>query len=162
MSEVIHSQVTHSQVIQEPVVSKGGILAAAALVLFVLASVTTVRLTGVGEVRMALPAALESRDFRFEDGSNGAVLVYDAGNKQLVDTLAPGSNGFIRVVLRGLARERKLGDIGAEPPFRLTRFVNGQLMLTDMSSGKRIDLAAFGSANTAAFARLMSLGGSAT
>lgn len=156
------SEVTHNQVIREPVVSKGGVLAAAAMILFVLASVTMVRLTGVGEVRVALPAALESRDFRFADGRDGAVLVYDAGNQQLVDTLAPGSNGFIRVVLRGLARERKLGDIGAEPPFRLTRFVNGQLMLTDTSSGKRIDLAAFGSANTAAFARLMNLRGHAT
>lgn len=151
-----------SQVIREPVVSKGGILAAAALILFALASVTTVRLTGVGEVRMSLPAAVESRDFRFEDGKDGAVLVYDAGSQQLVDTLSPGSNGFIRVVLRGLARERKLGDIGSQPPFRLTRFVNGQIMLMDTSSGKKIDLAAFGSANTAAFARLMGLGGRAT
>lgn len=156
------SKVIHSRVVQEPVVSKKGVLAAAALVLFVLASVTAVRLTGKGEVRMALPAAAESRDFRFEDGKDGAVLVYDAGSRQLVDTLSPGSNGFIRVVLRGLARERRLGDIGAQPPFRLTRFINGQLTLTDTSSGKQIDLAAFGSANTAAFARLMNLGGHAT
>ena len=138
-----------SQAIHEPVVPKGGVFAAAALILFALASVTTVRLTGVGEVRMTLPAAVESRDFRFEDGKNGAVLVYDASNQQLVDTLAPGSNGFIRVVLRGLARERKLGDIGSQPPFRLTRFVNGQITLTDTSTGKQIDLDAFGSANTA-------------
>jgi len=150
-----------SQAIHEPVVPKGGVLAAAALILFALASVTTVRLSGVGEVRMTLPAAVESRDFRFEDGKNGAVLVYDASNQQLVDTLAPGSNGFIRVVLRGLARERKLGDIGSQPPFRLTRFVNGQITLTDTSTGKQIDLDAFGSANTEAFARLMKLRGGA-
>ena len=74
---------------------------------------------------------------------------------RLVDTLAPGSNGFIRVVLRGLARERKLGDIGPQPPFRLTRFVNGQITLTDTSTGKQIDLDAFGSTNAEAFARLM-------
>ena len=146
-----------SEVMQEPIVSKGGIIAAAALVLFSLATVTTARLTGTGGVHMALPAAVESLDLRFEDGKNGAVLVYDAGNGQLVDTLAPGSNGFIRVVLRGLARERKLGDIGSQPPFRLTRFVNGQITLTDTSSGKQIDLDAFGSANTGAFARLLKL-----
>ena len=34
-----------SQAIHEPVVPKGGVLAAAALILFALASVTTVRLT---------------------------------------------------------------------------------------------------------------------
>ncbi|MDN3276578.1 photosynthetic complex assembly protein PuhC [Frankia sp. RB7] len=151
-----------SHAIQEPVVPKSGIIAAAALVLFSLATVTTARLTGTGGVHMTLPAAVESRDFRFEDGQNGAVLVYDAGSRQLVDTLAPGSNGFIRVVLRGLARERKLGDIGRQPPFRLTRFVNGQITLTDTSTGKQIDLDAFGSANTAAFARLMTLKGAAS
>jgi putative photosynthetic complex assembly protein len=150
-----------SQAIQEPVVPKGGVLAAAALVLFALATVTTARLTGTGGVHMTLPAAVESRDLQFEDGKNGAVLVFDASNRQLVDTLAPGSNGFIRVVLRGLARERKLGDIGSQPPFRLTRFVNGQITLTDTSTGKQIDLDAFGSSNTGAFARLMNLRGDA-
>lgn len=148
-----------SHAIQEPVVPKGGIIAAAALVLFSLATVTTVRLTGTGGVHMTLPAAVESREFQFADGQNGTVLVYDARDRQLVDTLAPGSNGFIRVVLRGLARERKLGDIGQQPPFRLTRFVNGQITLTDTSTGKQIDLDAFGSANTDAFARLMKLKG---
>ena len=148
-----------SHAIQEPVVPKGGIIAAAALVLFLLATVTTVRLTGTGGVHMTLPAAVESREFQFADGQNGTVLVYDARDRQLVDTLAPGSNGFIRVVLRGLARERKLGDIGQQPPFRLTRFVNGQITLTDTSTGKQIDLDAFGSANTEAFARLMKLKG---
>ena len=86
-----------SEVLHEPVVPKGGIFAAAALALFALASVTTVRLTGVGEARMTLPAAVESRDLRFEDGKGGAVLVYDAKDHELIDTLAPGSNGFIRV-----------------------------------------------------------------
>jgi len=151
-----------SQAIQEPVVPKGGIIAAAALVLFSLATVTTARLTGTGGVHMTLPAAVESRDFQFEDGQNGAVLVYDALDRQLVDTLAPGSNGFIRVVLRGLARERKLGYIGRQPPFRLTRFVNGQITLTDTSTGKQIDLDAFGSTNTDAFARLFKLKGGAS
>lgn len=146
-----------TQAIHEPVVPRGGVFAAAALILFALTSVMTVRLTGVGEVRMTLPAAVASRDLQFEDGKNGTVLVYDASNQQLVDTLAPGSNGFIRVVLRGLARERRLGDIGAQPPFRLTRYEGGQITLTDTSTGKQIDLGAFGSTNTESFARLMNL-----
>ena len=147
------------QVIQEPVVPKGGVLAAAALVLFALTTVTTVRLTGMGESHMTLPAAVQSRDLQFEDGKNGAVLVYDAKDRQLVDTLSPGTNGFIRVVMRGLARERRLGDIGAQPPFRLTRYAGGELTLTDTSTGKQIDLGAFGSTYTGAFARLMDLHG---
>jgi putative photosynthetic complex assembly protein len=148
-----------SQALQEPLIPRGGLFAGAALVLFALAAVTTSRLTGIGDVRMALPAAVESRDLNFADGQGGAVLVYDHRDGRLIDTLAPGSNGFIRVVLRGLARERKLGDIGPQPPFRLTRFANGQLTLTDTSSGKQIDLDAFGAANVGAFARLMTVGG---
>jgi putative photosynthetic complex assembly protein len=105
-----------------------------------------------------LPAAVESRDLRFEDGQHGAVLVFDATNQQLVDTLNPGSNGFIRVVMRALARERRLGDIGSQPPFRLTRYAGGEITLTDTSTGKKIDLGAFGSTNTEAFARLIYLG----
>ena len=48
--------------------------------------------------------------------------------------------------------------LGPQPPFRLSRHANGQLMLTDTSSGKRIALEAFGSANVGAFARLMTAG----
>ena len=108
-----------SQTVQEPLIPRGGLMAGAGLVLFALAAVTASRITGVGDVRMTVPAAVESRDLRFEDGKGGAVLVFDARDQKLVDELAPGSNGFIRVVLRGLARERKLGDIGQAPPFRL-------------------------------------------
>ena len=147
-----------SHTAQEPLIPRGGLMAGAGLVLFALVAVTGSRLTGLGDVRMTVPATVESRDLRFEDGKGGAVLVFDARDQKLVDELAPGSNGFIRVVLRGLARERKLGDIGQEPPFRLARHANGQLTLTDTSTGKQIDLAAFGSANVGAFARLMTAG----
>ncbi len=151
-----------SEVFREPIVGRAGLLAAGGLVLFALVAVTASRLTGVGDVRMTLPAAVESRDLQFADGQGGAVLVYDASNRELIDTMAPGTNGFVRVVLRGLARERKLGDVGAEPPFRLTRFANGQMLLIDTSSNKQVDLAAFGAANAQSFTRLMHLKGKAT
>ena len=144
-----------TEVFREPIVGRTGLLALGGLVMFTLVAVTASRLTGLGEVRMTLPAAVESRDLQFADGQGGTVLVYDATDRQLIDTIAPGTNGFVRVVLRGLARERKLGDIGAEPPFRLTRHTNGQMTLTDTSSSKQIDLAAFGAVNAQAFTRLM-------
>lgn len=148
-----------SDAIHETMIPRGGLAAAAALVLFSLAAVTMVRVTGEGGTRMTLPAAVESRDLQFADGVNGAVLVYDASDGKLVDTLAPGSNGFVRVVLRGLARDRRLSDIGSQPPFRLTRFANGQFTLLDTSTNKQIDLAAFGSVNAEAFTRLMDVRG---
>lgn len=146
-----------SEAIHETTIPKGGLFAAAALVLFALAAVTTVRFTGVGGVHMTLPAAVDSRDLQFEDGKDGAVLVYDSRDGQLVDSIAPGTNGFVRVVLRGLARERRLSNVGSAPPFRLTRFANGQMTLTDTSNNKQIDLKAFGAVNAEAFTRLMDL-----
>ena len=148
-----------TEVFREPIVGRTGLLAVGGLVMFALVAVTTSRLTGVGDTRMTLPAAVESRDLQFADGQGGTVLVYDAKDRQLIDTIAPGTNGFVRVVLRGLARERKLGDIGQEPPFRLTRHANGQMMLTDTSSNKQVDLAAFGAANAQSFTRLMTMKG---
>ena len=147
-----------SQAVHEPLIAKGGILAGCGLVLFALAAVTTARLTGVGDVRMTTPAAVESRDLNFADGQGGAVLVLDHRDGRVIETLPPGSNGFVRVVMRGLARERKLGDIGPLPPFRLARHANGQLTLTDTTSGKTVDLDAFGASNAGAFARLMKAG----
>jgi putative photosynthetic complex assembly protein len=147
-----------SQAVHEPLIAKGGILAGCGLVLFALAAVTTSRLTGMGDVRMTVPAAVESRDLNFMDGQGGAVLVLDHRDGKVIETLPPGSNGFVRVVMRGLARERKLGDIGPQPPFRLSRHANGQLTLTDTTSGKQVDLDAFGAANVGAFARLMKSG----
>jgi putative photosynthetic complex assembly protein len=149
-----------TEVFREPIVGRTGLIAAGSLVLFALISATTARLTGIGDVRVSLPAAVESRDLQFADGQDGSVLVYDAKDRQLIDTIAPGTNGFVRVVLRGLARERKLADVGQEPPFRLTRYVNGQMTLTDTSNNKQVDLVAFGSSNATAFTRLMNMKGS--
>lgn len=147
-----------SATVEDPLVPKAWIVSACALVAFSIASVSLVRLTGMGGTQLTLPAAIESRDLQFADGKDGAVLVYDASDHRLIEELAPGSNGFVRVVLRGLARERRLNDVGAEPAFRLTRYENGQLALRDTSTSKIVDLAAFGAANERAFARLMAAG----
>jgi putative photosynthetic complex assembly protein len=143
------------EAIHQTFIPKGSLVAAAALIAFALTAVTLSRVSGVGATHMVLPAAVESRDLQFEDGKNGAVLVYDARDRHLVDTIAPGSNGFVRVVLRGLARERRLNDVGPQPPFRLTRFENGQMTLQDMATSRQVDLVAFGSTNSQAFARLL-------
>ncbi|MBB5049733.1 putative photosynthetic complex assembly protein [Rhodopseudomonas rhenobacensis] len=136
-------------------IPKGALVAAGALVVFALVAATASRVTGVGRVRMTPPAIVESLDLQFEDGQDGSVLVYNAADHQLLDSLPPGSNGFVRVVMRGMARERRLADVGRQPPFQLARHINGQITLTDTSNNKQIDLNAFGSSNLAAFARLM-------
>ena len=92
---------------------------------------------------------------RFADRADGAVLVYDSQGDQVVDLVPPGSGGFVRGVLRALARERRLQGDGASTPFRLSRLADGRLTLEDLATGRLIDLKAFGHSNEGAFAQLL-------
>ena len=112
------------------------------------------RTSGIGTTAMPAVAAAASRDLNFLDRPDGSVAVYDAGGREGA-TRAPGTNGFARGVLRGFARSRKLEDIGSRPPFRMTRWADGRLSLSDPSTGRTVDLDAFGPTNAEVFARLM-------
>ena len=92
---------------------------------------------------------------RFADRADGAVVITEAETGRVVNVASPGTNGFLRSTLRGLVRDRKRSDIGAEAPFRLIRWNDGRLTLQDEATGRTIDLGAFGLTNAAAFARLM-------
>ena len=102
--------------------------------------------------------ALASVDLRFEDRPDGAVSVLRAGDGDLVATLAPGTEGFVRATVRSLARDRRLGDLGREAPFRLASWPGGGLSLEDTATGRTLDLRAFGPTQTEAFARLLPAG----
>ena len=99
--------------------------------------------------------ATASRDLTFTDNADGSVLVRDT-NGATVDVLT-GEQGFIRGTLRGLARNRRAEHVGKEPPFRLTSWSDGRLTLTDVATGRKIELEAFGSENVVVFARLLTL-----
>ena len=137
-------------------VPRGALVAAAMLVGASILLAGLARTTGVGTLSNPTSSPVESRELRFEDRPDGAVAVYAVGSDRVVDVLAPGTNGFIRSVLRGLARERKLRGIGREPGFRLTRWADGRLSIEDPSTGRSVELGAFGPANSSAFARLLS------
>jgi putative photosynthetic complex assembly protein len=102
------------------------------------------------------PGTVErQRLLRFADRQDGAVVVTDAADGRLAG-LVTGESGFLRGTMSGLARIRRMEGIGAEPPFRLTLYDNDRLVLDDPSTGKSIDLEAFGSTNEAVFALLLS------
>ncbi len=131
------------------------LIGAAAVVAIALLLATSSRLSGVGQVQMAESTPFVVRSLRFGDSADGAVIVTEWPSGAVVEVLPPGTNGFARGVMRGLARERRSREINAEPPFRLTRWSDGHLSLDDPSTGRRIDLDAFGPTNTAVFARLL-------
>ena len=122
-------------------------------------------LAGTAAVRLAklsgptappsAPAAAASVDLRFSDQADGSIRISDDRSGAVVATLAPDSNGFVRGVMRGLARDRISRHIGEAPPFRLSRDHAGKLWLQDTATKRLIDLEAFGTGNRAAFADLM-------
>jgi putative photosynthetic complex assembly protein len=139
---------------------RGALLGAAALMTLTMVAAGTARLTGFGTSLAPDGTPVESRDLRFADRSDGAVVITEAKTGRVVDVASPGTNGFLRSTMRGLARDRKRQDLGAEAPFRLTRWADGRLSLQDEATGRSIDLGAFGATNAAVFAHLMT--GSAT
>lgn len=131
------------------------LLALAALLLASVVGAAAVRLTGVGAMRTVNAAVVSVREFRFEDRPDGSIAVLDAAHGHAVETVAPGTNGFLRGTMRGLARERKRRGAGTEPPFRLVAHADGALTLEDPATGRRVDLRSFGPTNAAVFARIM-------
>ena len=136
---------------------RGALIGAALLLGFAILLAGAARITGVGTLAKPTSTAIDTRMLRFEDRSDGAVAVYREaeGAEGPVAILAPGTNGFVRSVLRGLARERRLQGVGSAPAFRLTRWADGRLSLDDPSTGRIVELGAFGPTNRAAFAQLM-------
>jgi putative photosynthetic complex assembly protein len=133
------------------------LLAVAGLIAFTLVAVGTARWVGIPSVDPAAGSIAKSRELRFEDGRGGLVYVYAGTNESVVAVLEPGTENFIRGVLRGLARERRSNGIGMEPPFVITRYDDGRLLLQDPSTGRLIDLKAFGPTNAASFARFLDM-----
>lgn len=142
---------------------RGTLVIAGALVGFAFLSTVIVRVAGVPVA--ASPEALRakenvapvaSRSLRFVDRADGAVVIVDVANGGIASIIEPGQQtGFIRGVMRGLARERRMHGFGDGPPFKLTLWRDGELSLTDSATGRSVELTAFGSANRAAFAALL-------
>ena len=147
----------------DPTVPRGALLAAGALVAFTFIGVAAVR-TGlmpaaadpVAERAQSHATPQKSRELVFIDAADGAVAVRDQATGKLQTAVAAGSKtGFIRGVMRGLARDRHLRGLDKTAPFRLTRWSDGELSLTDTATGRVIELGAFGATNRASFEALL-------
>ncbi len=144
-------------------VPRGALIGAAALVACTLVAVASVRLGFVPPaadpqaVRGSEQArVVKSRELSFIDAPDGAVAIRDAATGKVSTAVVAGSKtGFIRGVMRGLARDRHLHGIDKAAPFRLTRWSNGDLTLTDPQTQRTVELGAFGVTNRAAFEALL-------
>lgn len=102
-------------------------------------------------------AAIKSQVLRFSDRDDGGVLIERVGGPSTV--INPGDqSGFVRGVMRGMARDRRMRGIDSGPPFTLTLWANGGLSLSDAETGRIVELNGFGIDNRATFAKLLEPG----
>ncbi|WP_293899411.1 photosynthetic complex assembly protein PuhC [Phenylobacterium sp.] len=138
---------------------KGALIAASALIGFSLiatGAVRLARLSAPSDVAATPQAApVRSVEVRFFDETDGSVSVRESRSNQVVTSLAPGTNGFVRSVMRGLVHDRKRRGLGADAPFRISQWAGGRLALEDPATGRLIDLDAFGNTNKDAFAQML-------
>jgi len=142
----------------EQTVPRGALIGAAVLLSATLALAAGARRAHLAEHPAAAPAAIESLEVRFEDRPDGTLAVLDAATGREVSTVPPGTNGFIRGVLRGMFRGRKLDSMDRNAEFRLARAADGRLTLDDPETGRHVDLDSFGPTNSAAFGNLLAAG----
>jgi putative photosynthetic complex assembly protein len=133
---------------------RGALVGAGSLILLSLLLVVGFRIAGLSPAQPEPSAIVASYQLRFEDRADGAVLIYSEPADRLVHIIAPGTNGFVRGVLRGLARDRRAENIGATEPFKLTRWADGRLSLDDPTTRRHVDLEVFGPTNAGAFASI--------
>lgn len=138
---------------------RGALIAAGALVGFSLIATTAVRLVRINAPPAPIAASQSTpaltADLRFSDEADGSIRVQNAKTAKVVATIQPGFGGFVRGVMRGLARDRISRHIGEAPPFRLSQARDGRITLEDTATGRVIDLQSFGSGNRDAFVQLL-------
>ncbi len=122
-----------------------------AIIALTVIAVAVVRLADLGSSFTSTSPPQIQQLLHFEDRADGSIAVIDANEGRLIETLAPGTNGFLRGALRGLARERKRAGFGAEPPFVLTARADGRLTLDDPTNKRQVDLKSFGQTNARVF-----------
>jgi putative photosynthetic complex assembly protein len=142
------------------------LIGASALIGFSLITTTVVRLVRLNSPATPAVAVADAPSrsvaVRFIDEADGSVSVREGRTNVLITSLQPGSDGFIRSVMRGLAHDRKRRGIGPEQPFTVSQWSDGRIALQDTATGRYVDLNAFGNGNRDAFARLLPAPGAHT
>jgi putative photosynthetic complex assembly protein len=144
---------------------KEALWGAAGIVVLAFAGAVAVRTGALPEVanpqamRAEIHAtAVQSRDLMFAD-VDGNVVVTDLSGATVAVIRPDSEQGFVRGVMRGLARERRLKDAPVTTPFRLQLWSDNGLTLTDLATGRQIELGGFGPTNRQAFAVMLPGGG---
>ena len=99
---------------------------------------------------------IAKKTLHFRDLPSGAVGVISADDGQMI-TQVEGQAGFIRGILRAMARDRRMRQISSDDAFELVSRSDGRLTLIDLATNHRIDLESFGKDNAAEFAAFLNI-----
>ncbi len=141
---------------------KGAVIAAVSVVVFSLvATAATTYARHHAPATPTGPATPPARvvELSFADMPDGSVRIRNHATGAVITSLPPGSDGFVRGAMRGLAHDRKVRGIGADAAFQLAEWPDRHLELFDPTDGRKIDLDAFGDINKQAFSRLLPVQG---
>jgi putative photosynthetic complex assembly protein len=153
MSQAVH---------HDPTVPRGALIGAAAVLLFTMAMAGATRVGWIPHsadpdasraAQNVQPA--QSRELRFADRADGAVIVTDANSGVTVKVVEFGQGGFLRATMRRMAKARIAAGKGSAPPFKLTLWENGALSLSDPQTGREAEIHGFGADHSKIFADML-------
>ena len=100
-------------------------------------------------------ALVSERYLQFVDRPDGSVVVVGMPDGSELEVIGQGEGNFLRGTLRGLVRERRLNDASMETGFVVRRYADGAIVVSDLATGRDIDLRAFGPINANEFVRYL-------
>ncbi len=139
----------------EIVIPRPMLFAAGALVAVSIVAASASVLFGSADKPSPKTPAVAEAALLFEDRPEGVVAVLDAQSGRSLIEYGENEAAFIRVVMRGVARQRRMRGEGPETPVVLSRHEDGQIWLHDPASDMRFYLDAFGRDNAGAFAEIL-------
>jgi len=149
----------HDAVLQESFLPRSAIRGAGLLLLLTIVGAATARLLHYSATPLPPAQVVQQRSLAFRDRSDGGVEVLDAARAgETVFVVQPNTGGFVRGVLRSLARTRRADSVGPLPPFTFTRWSDGRFTLDDPSTGAHVNLEVFGASNSRPFAEIFQAG----
>lgn len=148
--------------VHEQHVPRGALIGAAGLIGISLLAVTLARLEKLSlppeqplSVAQIEAASVHTRVLQFVSNADGTLSIVDQASGRTIETQAADSGGFVRGLLRGIAREHKVRGVTGVPTARVTLWKDGRLTLDDVATGESIDLGAFGGGNRKTFEDLL-------
>lgn len=143
---------------RQEIIHRRAVVAAALLIGFTVAAVALARLTGGGDLYVPAGNPVATAELNFVDEPDGVVAVFDARTGTRLIDYGENEGVFVRSVMRGVARQRRMRGQGPQMPVTLSRLDDGKLWLIDPASGTQIYLGAFGPDNTGAFTEILERG----